>query len=71
MFLDLLGQLSVSEATEEGLEKELRERILPDLEPMTDPPGVEGGVTKLNCSGRPWLKILLALSTLLGYTTAL
>ena len=54
MFLDLLVlQLSVSEATEEGLEKELRERILPDLEPMTDPPGVEGGVTKLNCSFLP------------------
>ena len=49
MFLDLLVlQLSVSEATEEGLEKELRERMLPDLEPMTEPPGVEGGVMNLN-----------------------
>ena len=48
MFLDLeLVQLSVSEATEAGLEKELRERILPDLEPITEPLGVEGGVTKL------------------------
>ena len=49
MFLDLLVlQLSVSEATEEGLEKELRERMLPVLEPMTEPPGVEGGVMNLN-----------------------
>ena len=54
MFLDLLVlQLSVSEATEEGLEKELRERMLPDLEPITEPPGVEGGEMKLYCSVRP------------------
>ena len=45
MFRDRL-QLSTSEATEDGLEKELSDLMLPDMEP----PGVEGGVMKLNCS---------------------
>ena len=45
MFRDRL-QLSTSEATEDGLEKELSDLMLPDMEP----PGVEGGVMKLKCS---------------------
>ena len=51
MFRDRL-QLSTSEATEEGLEKELRDLMLPDLDPIKELPGVEGGVMKLNCSCR-------------------
>lgn len=40
----------LSEATDEGLENEFKDLIDPVLDPINDPPGVEGGVTKLNCS---------------------
>ena len=40
-----------SEATEQGLElNELSDLTEPALEPISEPPGVEGGVTNLNCS---------------------
>ena len=41
----------LSDATEEGRElKELSDLTEPALEPISDPPGVEGGVTNRNCS---------------------
>ena len=56
MFRDLLPLTApshsvLSDATEEGRElKEFSDRTEPALEPISDPPGVEGGVTNLNCS---------------------
>ena len=41
----------LSDATDEGRElKEFSDRTDPALEPISDPPGVEGGVTNRNWS---------------------